>query len=1225
MTPDEAQKFLSKALRKKPKATEEISAANLLHSLTYVPLTIGQAADYMNKKNLPISAYLYYWHSEDEKIMALLSRMLSPIPHHSILQSGAATTCIISFEAICREDAEAAYILSFIQWIDCKAIPRMMLPISTSEMDLTDSIRTICGYGFLSWRADIREVGLNKDEAMLRLGEKAGYCLKLDSRIKEAVQILQDVVAVREETLAETHPDRLASQHQLASTYLTNGQIKEAIKLFEHIVAVREETLEETHLDRLASQHQLAVAYLTYGQIEEAIKLFEHVVAVQKETLAETHPDRLASQHQLAVAYLTYGQIEEAIKLFEHVVAVKTETLAETDPSRLVSQHQLAAAYGANGQLKEAIKLTEHAVTVQKETLAETHPSRLASQHQLASAHGANGLTVYFDTPDDALKNDFKITWNKHNGDRTWLRLNESGDNNQSFIIFVDKIGNFRIRDRLGDFTEALQNALQLLPATATDSIPILIRRLEHLAKFQATKELTNPDAQYDTPSALISVKVDTAYEGQALASGQWLPPAKVRERITGVYELDELTLFRIVICNQSGRSLGCVVLDCGAEYGIERVFPRDEPYYELHPAETKDVYFWMQVAPELRAAAEDGIPIVDTLKIFVCDPARHIYSLRLRGLKDMEDGTRSGERSAQDLDALNRLGTFRLANSIPTRDPLRPSWGTVDVKVRIKLLPKEKFGKDQADTLTSVVSDRSKSRKVETVGGWTKGDLESRLSKDDSYSLTNYDNFAAQKSVQSHSYQTDAAQESIKIEHNAFSDIKNILCKELQGNLINLSFKVRWELPEFVETELDGNWEIGSFLTMNGSSHQPYAAPCDEYVNKFWPTIGFEAVGSIITSTRALSENASLDEVRLDINMDPDLHLNRIYKQTRLLNFEVSGTQRGFIEFAQLLAWLSAVFRKPQYGAISSSSVEIKKYAIKNNTERDNSGHVHEPFAFEVNLRPLQGIEADDATSCWRPLFNNTVIAEGFPIRKREHELGLELPFNAMLTLSSAPYYLLTPRGILFKGYSTALVPRSRPNEKSIQWHLIQSSGNQGKLNMEEIRQIPEADEKFLDVNELSCARTFLGYDTEIRIVAGTQQSQYESAVLTDAERDSASLMVGTEFSPTVGFSKLGTIGLGTKITYAKGVYAGVEESQNHTDDRLLNSRASPLLMYDVQHKTGFLIPEICAILEIAHVWANRQTDGPDILQKMPFSQLRWDGGQACGDIIEQFKNLQL
>ncbi|KAG4440379.1 hypothetical protein IFR05_004119 [Cadophora sp. M221] len=211
---------------------------------------------------------------------------------------------------------------------------------------------------------------------------------------KEAVALLEQVVRIRETMLAETHPDRLASQHELARAYQANGQVGEAVALLEQVVRIRETTLAETHPARLASQHELARAYQANGQVVEAVALLEQVVRIEETTLAETHPDRLASQHELAGAYQANGQVVEAVALLEQVVRIQETTLAETHPARLASQHELARAYQANGQVVGAVALLEQVVRIRETTLAETHPDRLASQHELARAYQANGQVV---------------------------------------------------------------------------------------------------------------------------------------------------------------------------------------------------------------------------------------------------------------------------------------------------------------------------------------------------------------------------------------------------------------------------------------------------------------------------------------------------------------------------------------------------------------------------------------------------------------------------------------------------------------------------------------------------------------------------------------------------------------------------------------------------------------------------------------------------------------
>jgi tetratricopeptide (TPR) repeat protein len=222
------------------------------------------------------------------------------------------------------------------------------------------------------------------------------------SRLKEAITLQEQLAHIRGRTLAEDHPDLLASQHVLASTYQANGQIQEAISLLEKVVQIEAQTLAEDHPDRLASQHVLADAYQANGQIQEAISLLEKVIQIEAQTLAEDHPDRLTSQHELARAYQANGQIQEAISLLEKVVQIKAQTLAEDHPNRLASQHQLARAYHSDGRIQEAISLLEEVVQIEAQTLAEDHPHRLGSQHSLATYlwdfgqdHAASQLMEY--------------------------------------------------------------------------------------------------------------------------------------------------------------------------------------------------------------------------------------------------------------------------------------------------------------------------------------------------------------------------------------------------------------------------------------------------------------------------------------------------------------------------------------------------------------------------------------------------------------------------------------------------------------------------------------------------------------------------------------------------------------------------------------------------------------------------------------------------------------
>ncbi len=109
-----------------------------------------------------------------------------------------------------------------------------------------------------------------------------------------AVQLLEQIVKIRETTLDEDHPSRLASQHVLAVSYQENGQTRQAVQLLEKVVNIEKTTLDEDHPSRQASQHVLAGAYQENGQIGQAVQLLGKVVKIQETILDEDHPSRLA-------------------------------------------------------------------------------------------------------------------------------------------------------------------------------------------------------------------------------------------------------------------------------------------------------------------------------------------------------------------------------------------------------------------------------------------------------------------------------------------------------------------------------------------------------------------------------------------------------------------------------------------------------------------------------------------------------------------------------------------------------------------------------------------------------------------------------------------------------------------------------------------------------------------------------------------------------------------
>jgi tetratricopeptide (TPR) repeat protein len=394
--------------------------------------------------------YLSDYHESEEGMMELLGNGFDDDTHHNRSQSAVATTWLVSFKQVKENHPAAERVLSFISWIEPKAIPRSILPDMGSEQAKTQVIGTLEGYGFLTTREgsdildmhslvhtiaqrQVRSQGVSKlgrdrifshlyavfpdgkwrdryvwqqylphalqayhslseDEPSdsTGLGYKMACCLIREGRYPEAIAILERVVIVQRR-LEEDNSEKFASQEKLAQAYIDNGQIDKAISLLERIIASQSRFLPNDHPDQLTSQKRLAEAYNFKRQPAPAISILEYTTAIRSGSLPENDNRLLTSQYLLAQAYTEGGRTDKALEILEHIVAIRSRSLPEDNPARLASQHQLALAYRANLQTNKAISLLEYITAVEARCLPQDHRKRLVSQHELGKAYRKDG------------------------------------------------------------------------------------------------------------------------------------------------------------------------------------------------------------------------------------------------------------------------------------------------------------------------------------------------------------------------------------------------------------------------------------------------------------------------------------------------------------------------------------------------------------------------------------------------------------------------------------------------------------------------------------------------------------------------------------------------------------------------------------------------------------------------------------------------------------------
>ena len=118
---------------------------------------------------------------------------------------------------------------------------------------------------------------------------------------------------------------------------------------------------------------------------------------------------------------------------------------------------------------------------------------------------------------------------------------------------------------------------------------------------------------------------------------------------------------------------------------------------------------------------------------------------------------------------------------------------------------------------------------------------------------------------------------------------------------------------------------------------------------------------------------------------------------KTAHLCVQTSGPIFAMIEVGEQLAWLGSACR------VTASSNQQKFVRPKVQLRTSNEAQTETTFDISFVSEDTSDTP-EDPGQCWRRLFRNICIAEGFPVNVRQgQEQGLEIPFEMMAILGGA------------------------------------------------------------------------------------------------------------------------------------------------------------------------------------------------------------------------------
>ena len=238
---------------------------------------------------------------------------------------------------------------------------------------------------------------------------------------------------------------------------------------------------------------------------------------------------------------------------------------------------------------------------------------------------------------------------------------------------------------------------------------------------------------------------------------------------------------------------------------------------------------------------------------------------------------------------------------------------------------------------------------------------------------------------------------------------------------------------------------------------------------------------------TERVIEATLLSGTRLSINPAESMTRN----VTEAAKVSVRGSKLEVIQIAQQLAWFCAVFRETKDENLTKSKIMLNS--------SKNFG--------EFIIKPLRLEKMGPTQTCWHPLFTNGIIAYDFPVRPRLGQIGVELPMEAMLQLAGVIGPVYCRGGIVFKGYSTIIFPKSMTPSStasgpiSTQWHLVYKAGNE-YLDLSSASEFEERLQCTTETLEsLVHSRTFLGCYKEVNVHLATEATLYHQIANSNAK----------------------------------------------------------------------------------------------------------------------------
>lgn len=295
-----------------------------------------QTAAYLNSKSTTVSQYVKLFQENSDTEIELLHKDFKDGRRYGEMQNAVATTWVISFKQIQRQNEMAANYMGFIACIANQDIPKDLLP-ELPELKRVEALGTLVAFGFLKEQVGERFYDMHRlvhlaTQDWLRKEEQLStWMQKSLSRLVDVIPYGGHVewqtwtgyiphgmrVLMSTDLPKDMEEQRILLGDKIGRCQHSIGQYKSAEEIHRYVFMLKKTGLGEEDSNTLISMNEIAQALSSQGKYVEAEKMHRETLVLKEKVLGNEHPETLTSMYNLANALRQQGKYPEADAIYQ--------------------------------------------------------------------------------------------------------------------------------------------------------------------------------------------------------------------------------------------------------------------------------------------------------------------------------------------------------------------------------------------------------------------------------------------------------------------------------------------------------------------------------------------------------------------------------------------------------------------------------------------------------------------------------------------------------------------------------------------------------------------------------------------------------------------------------------------------------------------------------------------------------------------------------------------